>query len=47
MDYLIARQANAGATFAARLLENDRDVLMKEVEGIARSLTLSRKLDGK
>jgi hypothetical protein len=47
MDYLIARQPNAGATFAARILENDRDGLIKEVERIARSLTLSRKFDDK
>ena len=47
MDYLIARQANAGATFAARILETDRDALIKEVEAMARSLTLTRMLDGK
>jgi hypothetical protein len=46
MDYLIVRQPNAGATFAARILENDRDALMKEVERMARTLTLSRKLEG-
>ncbi len=46
MDYLIARQPNAGATFAARISENDRDALMKEVERMARSLTLTRKLEG-
>ena len=45
MDYLIARQANAGATFAARILENDRDALIKEVEGIAKSLTMTRKFE--
>jgi hypothetical protein len=47
MDYLIARQPNGGATFAARVLENDRDALVKEVERMARSLTLTRKLEGK
>lgn len=47
MDYLVAHQPKAGATFAARLLQRDRDVLMREVERIARSLTLSRKLDAK
>jgi len=46
MDYLITRQPNGGATLAARILENDRDALMKEVERIARSLTLTRKLEG-
>ena len=45
MDYLIVRQPNAGATFAARLLESDREGLMKEVERMARSLTLSWKLE--
>jgi hypothetical protein len=47
MEYLIARQPNAGATFAARLLETDRDALAREVERIARSLTLKRKLGEK
>ena len=47
MDYLIARQPNAGAMFAARILETDRDVLIKEVERMARSLTLNLKLEGK
>lgn len=47
MDYLLARQANAGATFAARIVETDRDALMKQVERMARSLTLSRRLEGK
>lgn len=46
MNYLIVRQPNAGATFAGRILENDRDALMKEVERMARTLTLTRKLEG-
>ncbi len=47
MEYLIARQPNAGATFAARILEKDQDALVKEVEKMARSLTLTRKLETK
>jgi hypothetical protein len=47
MDYLVVRQTNAGATFAARLLEKDQGDLAKEVEQMARSLTLTRKLDTK
>ena len=42
MDYLIARQASAGATFAARIRDNDREALVKEVEAMARSLKLTR-----
>ena len=45
MDYLVVRQPNAGATFAARILESDRESLMKEVERMARTLTLTRKLE--
>jgi len=47
MDYLIARQPNAGATFAARILETDREALIREVERIARSLTLTKQHLGK
>lgn len=47
MDYLIARQENAGATFAGRFLEQDRAARMQEVERIAASLRLSRKLESK
>jgi len=47
MDYFIARQANAGATFAARILEEDREALAKEVERMARSLRMTRKFEKK
>ena len=47
MDYLVARQPNGGATFAGRLIYNDREALVRDVEGIARSLVLSKKLEAK
>jgi hypothetical protein len=47
MDYLIARQANAGATFAASIKSSDRNALIKEVEQIARSLTMTRKFENR
>ena len=40
MDYYIVRQANGGATVAARLLTAD---LQKDVERIARSVTITPK----
>ncbi|HJT78451.1 MAG TPA: hypothetical protein VJ739_14705 [Gemmataceae bacterium] len=45
MDYYVARQAGGGATLAARLLPGDLANLRKEVEGIARSLTLTRAVE--
>jgi hypothetical protein len=42
MDYYVAHQTRGGATLAARLLPNELDTLRKEVEGIARSLTITR-----
>ena len=45
MDYYVARQANGGATLAARLGMDDLDALQKEVEGIARSLAITRKIE--
>ncbi len=42
MDYLIARQAGGGATFAARLLDSQKEALMKEVEKIARSFQITK-----
>jgi hypothetical protein len=47
MDYYVARQANGGATIAARLLPKDLAALQKEVEGIARSIVLTRKVSEK
>ena len=43
MDYYVARQANGGAMLAARLMPDDVEALQKEVEGIARSLAITRK----
>lgn len=45
MDYYVARQARGGATLAARLLPGDLDALRKEVEGIARSLVITRPIE--
>jgi hypothetical protein len=42
MDYYVSRQPSGGATLAARLLSADQANLRKEVEGIARSLTVTR-----
>jgi hypothetical protein len=47
MDYYVARQARGGATLAARLLPNDLEALRQEVEGIARSLTITRAIPEK
>jgi hypothetical protein len=44
MDYFIARQTSAGATIAARLPPKDLAALQKEVDGIARSVRLSKRL---
>ena len=43
MDYYVVHQANGGATLAARLLSTDAEV-RKEVEGIARGLTITKKM---
>ena len=47
MDYYLARQAGGGATLAARLLPRDLAAVRKEVEGIARSLTVTRAIADK
>ncbi len=47
MDYYVARQAGGGATLAARLLPGDLANLRKEVEAIARSLTITRAVEEK
>jgi hypothetical protein len=44
MEYYIARQGNGGVTIAARLLPKDLAALQKEVEGIARSLAVTKKI---
>ena len=43
MDYYVVHQANGGAVLAARLLSTDPEV-RKEVEGIARGLTITKKI---
>jgi hypothetical protein len=47
MEYYVARQDNGGATIAARLLPKDLAALQKEVEGIARSLAVTKKIGEK
>jgi hypothetical protein len=45
MDYYVARQANGGATLAARLLTGkELEALQKEVERIAKSVTITAPL---
>jgi hypothetical protein len=45
MDYYVARQANGGATLAARLLAGkELEALQKEVERIAKSVTITAPL---
>lgn len=43
MDYHVIRQAGGGATLAARLGNSQQDTARKEVEQIARSLTITKK----
>ena len=43
MDYYVIRQAGGGATLAARLLPADRAALQKEIERIARSVTVANR----
>jgi hypothetical protein len=45
LDYYVARQADGGATLAARLLPDDLDALKKEVERIARSVSVTKKIE--
>ncbi len=42
MDYYVTRQSAGGATLAARLLPNDLAAVRKEVERIARSVTVAK-----
>jgi hypothetical protein len=42
MDYYVVRQVHGGATLAARLLPADLAALQKEVEALARSITITR-----
>jgi hypothetical protein len=43
MDYYVSRQAQGGATLAARLPSGDVSALRREVELIARSVTITRR----
>jgi hypothetical protein len=45
MDYYVTRQANGGATLAARLLPRDLAALRKEVDRIARSVVVTKKIE--
>jgi hypothetical protein len=47
MDYYVTRQTGGGATLAARLTMSDLAELRKEVDRIARSVVITRKIDGK
>lgn len=47
MDYYVLRQARGGATLAARLLPTDLAALQKEVEDIARSVTVTKVIEAK
>ncbi len=47
LDYYVIRQPRGGVTVAARLLPNDLAAVRKEVEEIARSLVITRTLEGK
>jgi hypothetical protein len=47
MDYMVIRQDKGGATIAARLPAAQREARMKELEGLARSFVVTRRLDGK
>jgi hypothetical protein len=42
LDYYVIHQGPGGATLAARLLPNELPVLQKEVERIARSVTIQK-----
>src|SRR5207245_1628 len=45
MAYYVIRQALGGATLAARLLPSDAAAMKKDVEGIARSVTIFQKIN--
>jgi len=47
MDYMVIRQEKGGATLAARLPAAQREARMKELERLARSFAITRRLDGK
>ena len=45
MDYYTSRQRDGGVLIAARLAQGDAPTLQKEVERIARSATITRKVE--
>jgi hypothetical protein len=47
MEYFVILQSKGGATLAARIPLADREARMKELERLARSFTITRRLDGK
>jgi hypothetical protein len=47
MDYFVLRQERGGAIFAARIPARQREARMKELERLARSFTVTRRLSGK
>jgi hypothetical protein len=47
MDYLVIRRDKGAATLASRLPEAHREARMKELEWLARSFVVTRRLDGK
>jgi hypothetical protein len=47
MDYYVSRQREGGVVIAARLTAGDAATLQKEVEHIARSATITRKIEEK
>jgi hypothetical protein len=44
MDYYVTAQSNGGATIAARLVTNDLSELRKEVDRLARSVVLTKRI---
>lgn len=47
MDYHVVRQGNGGATLAARLLTAEQESARREVERLARSLKITKRIEGK
>ncbi len=47
LDYLLVRQENGGVTLHGHIPAAQRDIRMKELEKIARSIVVVRRLDGK
>jgi len=44
LDYYVTSQSGGGVTLAARLLQNDLTVLRREVDRLARSVTVTRRI---